>query len=245
MHLHNTRLARQLWAVVLGLMLAMLVLGGAVTAYTARVQAQSQRQLELIDKRLMLAMRWKSLGEVSVERVVVGALSSDTTVMQHMRDLSKAAIVQISETQQLLTEMAHTPQERVLLEQVAAARKTTLHWVDEVQEARSHGEMAVSLVLVQQQLRPSAQRYFAIQDGLIDLYAHMRQDVRSQALAQRNQVLWTAAGIAALLIAVTVWLTLALSRRMQRTGSRQAAAGGAAPQPGVLVMADTHSTAAG
>ena len=80
MNFNNMPVGRKLWAIILGLMLAMLALTFGLVTYLSHVEAETARIVQANEDRISLALRWKGMTELAVERVVRGHRPVDATL---------------------------------------------------------------------------------------------------------------------------------------------------------------------
>lgn len=77
----------------------MLLLVYALVSYTARVDVQTTAMVQANEDRISLALRWKGMTQLAVERVVVSAVATDEVLSARMKTQVKADIAAITEIQ--------------------------------------------------------------------------------------------------------------------------------------------------
>ncbi|WP_305807171.1 hypothetical protein, partial [Stenotrophomonas sp. YIM B06876] len=122
MNFNHMPVARKLWAIILGLMLAMLALAFGLLYNMAQVNAEVERNVQYNEDRIILALRWKGLSQLSVERAIVSAISSDDYLADQMAQLMKEGIEGITELQNKVTAVAFSSEDKQQLERLAAER---------------------------------------------------------------------------------------------------------------------------
>ena len=156
MRLNNLPVAVKLWGVVLGSMGAMLTLAFSLLVFAERTAEQVNAKTQAADVRIATTMRWKALTELSVERVVVSAMSSESVLVQEMKALSTQGIARISELQKEVEAQADSEQEKAQLAVVAGNRAKALEAVAKINRAREEGDVLQAMELAVQALLKSA-----------------------------------------------------------------------------------------
>ena len=223
MRLQNISVATKLWGVVLGGMGVMLALATALLFFAERMDSMAATRSAALEQRIDLAGRWKALSELTVERVVVGASTTEVGLIEQMNQLSKEGIARINELQQQVTDMAETPQERAILAKVAADRNKALEAVAAIAAARERGAMLEALKISRQQLRPAVDVYVKSQQELVQFLEGMREQVRAQAAAERLRAYWVVGGVSLVLVVIGVALAGVIVRSITQPLDRAVA----------------------
>ncbi|MDH0492700.1 methyl-accepting chemotaxis protein [Comamonas aquatica] len=216
MRLNNLPVAVKLWGVVLGSMGAMLTLAFSLLVFAERTAEQVNAKTQAADVRIATTMRWKALTELSVERVVVSAMSSESVLVQEMKALSTQGIARISELQKEVEAQADSEQEKAQLAVVAGNRAKALEAVAKINRAREEGDVLQAMELAVQALRPAAAVYVKSQDDLVQLQEQMRNQVREQALQERQRTYWVVGAASLVLVLVGVALAGMIVRSITR-----------------------------
>ncbi|WP_314322844.1 methyl-accepting chemotaxis protein [Comamonas aquatica] len=216
MRLNNLPVAVKLWGVVLGSMGAMLTLAFSLLVFAERTAEQVNAKTQAADVRIATTMRWKALTELSVERVVVSAMSSESVLVQEMKALSAQGIARISELQKEVEAQADSEQEKAQLAVVAGNRAKALEAVAKINRAREEGDVLQAMELAVQGLRPAAAVYVKSQDDLVQLQEQMRHQVREQALQERQRTYWVVGAASLVLVLVGVALAGMIVRSITR-----------------------------
>ncbi|MDH0901246.1 methyl-accepting chemotaxis protein [Comamonas aquatica] len=216
MRLNNLPVAVKLWGVVLGSMGAMLTLAFSLLVFAERTAEQVNAKTQAADVRIATTMRWKALTELSVERVVVSAMSSESVLVQEMKALSAQGIARISELQKEVEAQADSEQEKAQLAVVAGNRAKALEAVAKINRSREEGDVLQAMELAVQALRPAAAVYVKSQDDLVQLQEQMRNQVREQALQERQRTYWVVGAASLVLVLVGVALAGMIVRSITR-----------------------------
>ena len=77
MNFNNLPVARTLWATLVGLVLALLLLGWALLHQLGQIQIGVEQQVQASEARTALALRWQGLDALDLERALASELVSD------------------------------------------------------------------------------------------------------------------------------------------------------------------------
>lgn len=82
----------KLWAVMVGMMVALLALAYGVQSYLGEVHSETARVVNFSEERITLVLRWKGMAELTAERVVVASISNDEELLKRMDGLIQNGI---------------------------------------------------------------------------------------------------------------------------------------------------------
>ncbi|RYF39938.1 MAG: HAMP domain-containing protein, partial [Comamonadaceae bacterium] len=204
MQFQNLSVGRKLWLIILGLVASMLILLMALVSYTARVDATTSAVVQANENRIGLALRWKGMTQLAVERVVVGATATDEAMSARMGALVKTDIAAITEIQKTIVAQAVSPEDKAQLERIAAERGVVLKVTAQAQEGRANVE--ANRKLVDETVLPAVARYIRAQEVFIEQQEAQREAVKAEGRRQRTQAHWVGGGIAALVALLGVLL---------------------------------------
>src|SRR5574344_234129 len=220
MRLQNISVATKLWGLVLGGMGAMLALAVLLLVFAERMDAATSARVAAVEQRLALSARWKALTELTVERVVVGATSTEAGLIEQMNQLAKDGIAQISVLQKQVVDQADGAQERALLERVGGYRRKALDAVAAIAAARATGDALAAMAVASQQLRPATDAYIQSQQELVQYQAQLRDQVRAQAVVERQRAYWVVGAVSLTLVLVGVvlagWVVRSITHPLAR-----------------------------
>src|SRR5574344_2591841 len=220
MRLQNISVATKLWGLVLGGMGAMLALAVLLLVFAERMDAATSARVAAVEQRLALSARWKALTELTVERVVVGATSTEAGLIEQMNQLAKDGIAQISVLQKQVVDQADGAQERALLERVGGYRRKALDAVAAIAAARATGDALAAMAVASQQLRPATDAYIQSQQELVQYQAQLRDQVRAQAVEERQRAYWVVGAVSLTLVLVGVvlagWVVRSITHPLAR-----------------------------
>jgi len=216
MRLNNLPVAFKLWGVVLGSMASMLTLAVILTVLAEqRAIAINEKTLQA-DQRIATTMRWKALTELTVERIVVSAMSSEAPLVKEMSQLSSQGVAGVNDLQKQVEALAETEQEKAQLAKVGANRTVALAAVAKINQARESGDVVQAMDVAINQLRPSVAVYAKSQDELLQLQERMRNAMRDEATVQRQQSYWWLGAVSLLMVAVGLALAGLIVRSITR-----------------------------
>ncbi|GAA3981309.1 hypothetical protein GCM10022279_01160 [Comamonas faecalis] len=212
MHLKDLTVAHKLWGAVLGGMGLMLALGLAVVGYVEATESQSRQRMQAADARIATTMQWKSLIELSTERFVVSAVSSEPQLVGEMARLSRKNNQEIADLQDQIESSASSGPEQALLARLASNREQFRQIAMDVYRQREAGNVAASVELAQQQLRPATDAYVQLLGELVSLQEGERAQAAVQGQDNRRRAYVLAAALTAALVLAGAALALALVR---------------------------------
>ncbi|HSI57380.1 MAG TPA: methyl-accepting chemotaxis protein [Ideonella sp.] len=140
MNLGNMRLATRLWLIVGGLAFTLLSLIAFAGWRAQHTQAKTVERLGLVESKRSDAARWSTLTEITVARVVAGAVSSDPVVGATFKEVIASTIVQISEVQKRIEAMPLSPAEKEQVAKIAEARKRALSTSAAINKLKAGGD---------------------------------------------------------------------------------------------------------
>ena len=212
MNLNNLRMAHKLWAVQLGLMLAMLALGLGLLIYTARLSAAVAEEVQFNENRISLALRWQGMSALSMERAVVAAVSYDALLSGQMLELVKTGMQDIIEMQKRVSADVASAEGKQMLDEIAAKRVLVMQFNDLAQEARQVSDMEGAGQIVEEKMRPAVTQYLALQDAFVQRQERRRDDAKREGAERRVTANWIGAGMAGALLLLAMAIAAALVR---------------------------------
>ncbi len=211
MNFNNMPVGRKLWAIILGLMLAMLALTFGLVTYLSHVEAETARIVQANEDRIFLALRWKGMTELAVERVVIGTVSSDERLSARMQAQVKTGIEAITAIQKKIVAAAATAEGKAQLERIAAERATVLKITADVQAVRGNGDVAAAQRMVEETLLPAVAKYVGAQETFVELQQRQRDQAKADGARQLATAQWIGVGVAVVMLLVGMvlaWLTV-------------------------------------
>ena len=216
MHFNNLSVASKLWTTILGLMLSLLALGTGLYVITVQLNAQTAQEVQAEEDRISLALRWKGMTELAVERVVIGAITTDELLSQRLQPQLKTSIQAVSAVQKQIVDGADSPEDKVQLERVAAARVIVLDLVAQAQKTRSAGDVEGAQRVVNDRLLPAVASYIAAQEAFISLQQRQRDQIKADAVERNAVARWIAEAVAAVVMLLGIGLVALTVRSITR-----------------------------
>ena len=204
MHFNNLSVARKLWTIILGLILSLLALGTGLYVMTVQLNAQTAQAVQTTEDRISLALRWKGMTELAVERVVIGSITTDELLSQRLQPQLKTSVQAVSAVQKQIVDAADSPEDKAQLERVAAERAIVLRLVAEAQKTRGTGDVEGAQRIVNDQLLPAVAKYIGAQEAFVELQQRQREQIKAQALERNAVAQWVAEACAVCALSCTV-----------------------------------------
>ncbi len=118
--------AFRLWAAVAATILALLASTGFSALRSAQLQAASDEATALMDAKQAAANRWLTLTAANVVRIQASAASSEAALEALFKEEIASVTAEVIEVKKSIDAMPLNAQDRRLLDEVAATRKTML-----------------------------------------------------------------------------------------------------------------------
>ncbi len=216
MYFNNLSVAGKLWTIILGLMLSLLALGTGLYMTTVRLNAEAAQAVQTKEDRISLALRWKGMTELAVERVVIGSITTDELLSQRLQPQLKTSIQAVSAVQKQIVDAAESPEDKAQLERVAAERVIVLQLVAEAQKTRSAGDVEGAQRIVNDRLVPAVTKYTAAQEAFVELQQRQRDLIKADATQRIAVAQWIGEAFAAVVLLIGVMLAALTVRSITR-----------------------------
>ena len=177
MRLNQFTVTQKLWSLVGCLLAGLLLITAGSLIYLNGVYVTIAQQVQQAQRAASLAGEWRHLTEISIDRSIVAAISSEENLVEQQRKLMTDGIGRINALQKQVVDMATDEASRQSLQQVAQWRSKTLEINSAVQKARGESDFATAYDLVDKQLRPVASDYMAAQQAFVQLQEQRRNQV--------------------------------------------------------------------
>ncbi len=212
MNFNHISVAHKLWAIILGSMLTLLGLGLGLFYFLEQAGQDAAHQIQVSEDRISIALRWKALSLLNVERAYVLSVSTDDELIVHTQKLVEASMDSVAALQKQLEAEATSAQDLQLLARMAQQRKQMRVFSLKAQEARQAGGMEGAVQIIEEQFKPITVQYAASQDAFVQLQESQRDQAKREGDRQRALTHWTGAGMAAALLVVGMLLASLLVR---------------------------------
>ncbi|WP_404302020.1 methyl-accepting chemotaxis protein [Alicycliphilus denitrificans] len=212
MNFNHLPVARKLWALVLGLMSCMLVLLAGMVTHLGNVDAEVARVVQFNENRISLALRWKGLSALAVDRVVNALASGDEALSERLIQQSKEGIQAIDAVQQQIEAALFSPADKEQFQRIMTMRKQVLEFNAEAGKLRANLDFTGAMGVLNSKMLPAVARYVAEQDAFLQLQERQRDAARLKAEQQRQTAIWVGGAIALTMVLVGVALAAMLVR---------------------------------
>ena len=209
---------RKLWALVLGLTLALLVLMGGLLSHLLDLNDEAAHSAQLSEERITLAVRWRGMVALDVHRIVVQMGTSDTALAERLQKESNTQA--ITEVQSKVTALVRSTEGKAQLDRIGAARSQALEVIRQAAALRSQGDVSAATALVNDKLQPLVTAYVGELDNFIQLQERRRDEAAQRTQAQRQRALWISLAVCVVVVlgalALSGWLVNSLTEPLQR-----------------------------
>ena len=221
--------ARRLWLVVLGLLVAMLAIAAWAQLNSAQVMDRGLRMVLAYEGRISDAIRWRGLTETATSLVEGSAVTSDAALAKIYDGRVKGLISQITVVQERITKAENTEESKAALQVIADQRTKVLAMTARVTELKNAGSDVQTYV--DREYRPAIDAYLKALEGFVTVQEQLRDRARQQAEDERRTGSFTGLAIIGLVFVIGVLLTVALVRSIvqplaRALGAADAIAGG-------------------
>ena len=209
---------RKLWALVLGLTLALLVLMGGLLSHLLDLNDEAEHTAQLSEERITLAVRWRGMVALDVHRIVVQMGTSDAALAERLQKESNTQA--ITELQSKVTALVSSTEGKAQLDRIGAARSQALEVIRQAAALRSQGDVSAATALVNDKLQPLVTAYVGELDNFIQLQERRRDEAAQRTQAQRQRALWISLAVCVVVVlgalALSGWLVNSLTEPLQR-----------------------------
>ena len=207
-----------MWALILGLIIALVVVLGGLLVYLQNLNASVSQELELMQKRATLSTQWHGMVSLDATRLVVQMGTSDEAMSQLMdQEMGTAAI---TEVQKQVVALVNTPEGKALLEKIATARQQALGTVAKAAAFRQQQDIESASAIVKTTLRPQIDAYVQEIQNFAALQEKHRDQLKQESAAITQQALLVGSAVVALLIVLVLflsaWLVRSITQPLER-----------------------------
>ena len=218
MFFKHLSVGRKLWALVLGLTLALLVLMGGLLSHLLDLNDEATHTAQLSEERITLAVRWRGMVALDVHRIVVQMGTSDAALAERLQKESNTQA--ITELQSKVTALVSSTEGKAQLDRIGAARSQALEVIRQAAALRSQGDVSAATALVNDKLQPLVTAYVGELDNFIQLQERRRDEAAQRTQAQRQRALWISLAVCVVVVlgalALSGWLVNSLTEPLQR-----------------------------
>ncbi|MEG2045770.1 MAG: HAMP domain-containing protein, partial [Comamonas sp.] len=212
MKFQNLSVAQKIWALLALVMAALLCLGGVLIYALGKSDETTRQQVIDYDQRIRLAEKWSGITELAVSSVTAAALSTEPDMIKMLIERTQAGANRATEVQRQLEAKLDSDDGRTQLGRIQDARAKVLSLNKQLADLRAAGDTEQANRVMKQEFLPAVDVYKQAQQDMVKLQEAQRDRIVVDGVALRQQALWIAAGVTALV----VLLALGLSRGMIR-----------------------------
>ncbi len=223
MKLNDMGVARKLWLVILGLLVAMLAIAAWAQLNSAKVMEQAITSIQAYEANITQAVRWRGSTETATTMVVGGAITTDTALAQIYDAKVKEIIAKISLVQAAVTKNATSDIDKKAIEAIATERTQVLALTAKAKDVKQANPAGVQ-AFVEKDYQPAIDRYLKALDNLVVLQEQQRDAARVAADNARRNGSYMGLGAVVLVFAIGILLTVALVRSITLPLQRAVAA---------------------
>ena len=198
-----------MWALILGLIIALVVVLGGLLTYLQNLNASVSQELDLNQKRATLSTQWHGMVSLDATRLVVQMGTSDEAMSQLMdQEMGTAAI---TEVQKQVVALVNTPEGKALLEKIAVAKAAAFRQQQDIENASA---------IVKTTLHPQIDAYVQEIQNFAALQEKHRDQLKQESAAITQQALLVGSAVVALLIVLVLflsaWLVRSITQPLER-----------------------------
>ncbi|QXZ09982.1 HAMP domain-containing protein [Comamonas sp. Y33R10-2] len=200
MKLFQFTVAQKLWVLVIGLLASMLLLVAGSLAYSNRVNESVFSAAVQAQTAAEQAKEWRILTQMSMDRFTAAAMSTEENLVEHQYKLMGGLIASINALREKVLAQVHTDEAKQLMADVNKHRETLFAANKEVDQARRARDFERSQKLIEEQLNPAGQKYYAALDAYVQLQDRYRLQALADGDASRTKAYWVVAAACGLIM---------------------------------------------
>ena len=212
MKIQNLSVAQKIWVMLTVVIAALLCLGGVLIYALGKNDENIRQQVIDYDQRIRLAEKWSGITELAVSSVTAAAQSSEPDMIKMLVERTQTEANRASEVQRELEARLSSEEGRAQLARIQDTRTKVLSLNKQLADLRGAGDTEQANRVMKQEFLPAVDVYRQTQQDMVKLQETLRDRIVTDGNALRQQALWIAAGVTALVLL----LALGLSRGMIR-----------------------------
>ncbi|WP_312589843.1 methyl-accepting chemotaxis protein, partial [Comamonas terrigena] len=212
MKIQNLSVAQKIWVMLTVVIAALLCLGGVLVYALGKNDENIRQQVIDYDQRIRLAEKWSGITELAVSSVTAAAQSSEPDMIKMLVERTQTEANRASEVQRELEARLSSEEGRAQLARIQDTRTKVLSLNKQLADLRGAGDTEQANRVMKQEFLPAVDVYRQTQQDMVKLQETLRDRIVTDGNALRQQALWIAAGVTALVLL----LALGLSRGMIR-----------------------------
>ena len=212
MKFNDLSVSHRLWASLLGLLFAMLMVALWTQSQTGRITGSAMASVSAFEEKITTAVRWRGAVETTTNMIVGGAVTTDAALTKAYDAKIQLMVAQIGEIQAKVAKISSTEEDKKTMEEIAAVRIVARGLIGKVKDSKAAGDAVATQAMVDKELLPTVARYYELLDKMIKLQEKQRDEAVQQMQSARQQSALIGYVLVALVFALGVFLTAALVR---------------------------------
>jgi len=169
MNFNHLKIASKLWLAVGAIVIGQLSLVGVLSTRTARLQAQTESTLALLNGKVSAANRWAALTETNAQRILAVMTSSENAVEYVFREPMAETSAQILAVQRSIEAMELSADERTQLGRIATSQKAAQALQQQAIKMKADGFASEAERIIRSEYTPAATAYLATLREMVEL----------------------------------------------------------------------------
>ncbi len=216
MKFSDLRVSTKLWSVILGLLVATLAVSIWSQVSASRAVDTAMASVNAYEQKITTAVRWRGATETTTVMVLGSAVTTDPILAKSYDGQIKDSIARISGIQGEIVKSATSSEDKMALENIAAARSVVLGLTAKTKDVKATGDAAAMQTFVEDSFKPAIGKYLAALDGFVTAQERQRDAAKAEAESSRHSTATLAIVSVGVVFALGVLLTLVLVRSITR-----------------------------
>jgi methyl-accepting chemotaxis protein len=227
MKFNDMRVAHKLWATILGLLLAMLLVTVWTQMRTRQVNETLDRQVAQYEDGITTATGWRGMVEMAVSMNIYSVLTTDEAQSKVFEARAAELTAKINPIQERMNKAAEAPADKAALDKITSTRADIRGLSDKVKQLKEARDAEASQAFMDKDYRPRAAVYLEAIDKYLALQIQQRDAAKLAALEAGNNVALLAMVSVAVVFAFGVllayWLVRSITLPLERAVAATAA----------------------
>ncbi len=169
MNFNNLRIATRLWIAVGAIILALLTLVAWAAMRSARIQADTESTLAVLDGKVAAANRWSAMTELNAQRVLAVMTSTENAVEYVFRDPIADTAGKIRDLQKSMEAMPLGADEKAQLGKIAESQKIAVGLQEQATKMKVDGFKDEAERIIRTEYMPASLAFLAAVRGLVEI----------------------------------------------------------------------------
>ncbi|WP_295961174.1 methyl-accepting chemotaxis protein [Rhodoferax sp.] len=227
MKFNDMRVAHKLWATILGLLLAMLLVTVWTQMRTRQVNDTLDSQVAQYEDAITVVTGWRGMVEMAVSMNIYSVLTTDEAQSKVFEARAAELTAKINPIQERMNKAAEAPADKAALDKITSTRADIRALSDKVKQLKEARDTEASQAFMDKDYKPRAAVYLEAMDKYLALQVQQRDAARLTAQAASSNVALVAMASVVVVFALGVLLALWLVRSITLPLERAVAVTGA------------------